>query len=901
MDTPSTSQETLIPFSLLSTSLFQRPRKSLTNTPNSSSPSVVRGHPIAVPQVPFTEILPPEDLLVKKETTDEQRLSLALPTHQHTTTTYALDSETEQTPPQMPVNSSYSRDPRNRHNYRESSMIFDSRPPKETLRCNDRVAMSVPPSDSRYLEHRHDDRNPYPNNPYNSNNNNNNNRDNRIQRNDNSRTWDSRSRDGDDRDRPSGSRGSDPFLQEQSRGGRNQHDAPPPSRTPQGRYDSHYDTRESSRPPERGRFFEGGSNKRRNESASPKPRKRTGSMTEDVRSGIAEVSLVRNRSPEPKPYSGPSNAASSHSQSSGDDSEYDRVRQRTAASSANPRSKPVFTLAATGANGSTDVDMSPRKPEFKTSSSKRKNKRRRTARETSGETSSSDSSSSESDSSSDESDAPRFNGASHLKLHGQINDLMLELERTRTKYAKYTEKAKASSKRIRNISKKLERRFRKMSERPAVSGGYETAVPERPMMVSRVSTDRVMQSTSTSSLSSKTLPAVLKNASSNGRSGSSRPRLAQYNDRVAVATSDVVETLTNVHADIRMKTFGRKPRCMLHHVPIAGPDMEEVMVTSALDGTIQLWDLERRRVANTIQKVATDMPWAEDMCWVGKNRLAVASAHKEGITMKHQLMLVHVEKTKPNSSVQWTVQKLDQKPHDHNKGGILCLSALTEDRSGLSLATAGMDKQIIRWKFTPPNSEGECLPSQQTLIHNKHTSTIQGLCYTPYNNVLFSGGCDCKVIGWDMERSEIVYDYKSKERGRINSITPNPVDPHLLLVCHATTNNQLSLHDLRQRFDDPVLRFGFECADNLSRQVMPSWHPGGAIVSCGTQSDPKINIWDIRWRDVHRGAGQSIDGQSKRVFKAAFHPTKPFITSMSADSSLAFIDFRLNPGTVVHR
>jgi hypothetical protein len=42
--------------------------------------------------------------------------------------------------------------------------------------------------------------------------------------------------------------------------------------------------------------------------------------------------------------------------------------------------------------------------------------------------------------------------------------------------------------------------------------------------------------------------------------------------------------LTNVHADIRNKTFGRKPRCMLHHVPIAGPDMEEVMVTSALDG-----------------------------------------------------------------------------------------------------------------------------------------------------------------------------------------------------------------------------------------------------------------------------------------------------------------------------
>ncbi|KAK3838242.1 MAG: WD40-repeat-containing domain protein [Linnemannia gamsii] len=886
MDNPSSSQANLIPFSLLSTSLFQRKRKSLTNSPagpsSSVSSPVIRGHPIVVPQVPFTDIIPPEDLLVKEENVDDQRLPFALPSYQRTTTINDSDSDTERNTTQMPVHNNHSKDTRDRHHYRESTMIPDGRPPKETPRFNNRVGMSVPPLESSYISQRRDDRHPYPNNSHS----NNIYRDNRLERN--------------DFDRRTDNRGPDPFLQEQSRVGRHHYDVPPPPLAPQRRYDNTYDASESSGPPERGRFFEGVSNKRRNESASPKPRKRTGSMTEDVMSGIADVSLVRNRSPELRPYTGPSKARSSQSQSSSDDSEYDRVRQRTAATSANPRSKSVFSTAATAGVNGMDVDMSPRKPEFRSSESKHKNKRRRTARETSGESSSSNSSSSESDSSSDESDAPRLTGASGLKLHGQIHDLMLELERTRTKYSKYAEKAKAASKRIRNISKKLERRFRDLSERPAISS-HETTASERPMMASRPSSDKVMQNTSTSSLSSKTSAAAPKSISSKGRSGPSRIRLAQYNDRVAVASLDVVETLTNVHADIRNKTFGRKPRCMLHHVPIAGPEMEEVMVTSALDGTIQFWDLERRRVTSTIQKGPTNMPWAEDMCWVGKNTLAVASAHKEGVPMTHQLMLVHVEKAKPNSSVQWTTQSLDQKPHDNSKGGILCLSALTEDRSGISMASAGMDKQIIRWKFTPPNSDGDCVPSQQVLIHNKHTSTIQGLCYTPHNNILFSGGSDCKIIGWNMERSEVVYDYKSKERGRINSLTPNPVDPNLLLVCHATTNNQLSLHDLRVRFDDPVLRFGFECADNLSRQVMPSWHPGGAIVSSGTQSDPKINIWDIRWRDVHRGAGQSIDGQSKRVFKAAFHPTKPFITSMSADSSLAFIDFRLNPGTVVHR
>ncbi|KAF9143024.1 hypothetical protein BGX30_001541 [Mortierella sp. GBA39] len=879
------SQPNLLPLTLLATSLFQRKGKSLTNnnSPNSSSsvpsPSS-RGTPIAVPQVAITEIFPPVDLLVKKENIDDHRRpSLALPPYHLPTIINDSESDKELGTIQMPVNNNNNNNSHDRRNLREKSMFLDSRPLKETPRYNDRVGMSVPPPDS------------YSNHPYN-----NKNSDVRLQRNDHSRAWEPRNRDWDERDRRSDNRGPDPFLQDQSRGGRSQYDAPPLPSTPQRRNDNPYDARESSRPPERGRFFEGGSNKRRNESSSPKPRKRTGSITEDVRSGIADVSLVRNRSLEP---------VSPQPSTDSGDSEYDRVQQEKVAAAFNNRSKSVLSGAAFEANGGTDVDMSPRKPQYKLPESKRRSKRRRTAaRETSGESSDSDSSSSESDSSSDESDAPRLTGASGLKLHGQIHDLMLELERTRTKYAKYCEKAKASSKRIRNISKKLERRFRDLSE--STAAGREIPSSERPTMVSRPSSDRITQHNASSSLPNKSSApssaASKSNSSfSNGRHGSSRPRLAPVNDRIAVAALNVVETLTNVHADIRNKTFGRKPRCMLHHVPIAGPDMEEVMVTSALDGTIHFWDLERRRVTSTIPKAPTNMPWAEDMCWVGKNTLAVASAHKEGVPMPNQLMLVHVEKAKPTSPVTWTIQSLDQKPHDTSKGGILCLTAMTEDRSGISLASAGMDKQIIRWKFTPANSDGDCVPSQQAVVHSKHTSTIQGLCYTPHNNVLFSGGCDCKVIGWDMERSEVVYDYKSKERGRINSITPNPVDPNLLLVSHATTNNQLSLHDLRQRFDDPVLRFGFECADNLSRQVMPSWHPGGAIVSSGTQSDPKINIWDIRWRDVHRGAGQSIDGQSKRVFKAAFHPSKPFITSMSADSSLAFIDFRLNPGTVVHR
>jgi len=169
-----------------------------------------------------------------------------------------------------------------------------------------------------------------------------------------------------------------------------------------------------------------------------------------------------------------------------------------------------------------------------------------------------------------------------------------------------------------------------------------------------------------------------------------------------------------------------------------------------------------------------------------------------------------------------------------------------------------------------------------------------------------------------MVRSEVVLEYKEKD-GRINSIQQNPVDPNLFLVCQALTCNQISLHDHRQRFERAVLCFGSDGADRLSKQIMPSWHPNGAIVSCGMQTESKINIWDIRWKDVRRGPRQSIDVHGmarcvffllcsfekkkcflltrydvvmvldKRVFKAAFHPRQSFITSMSAAGSLAFM------------
>ncbi|CAO3574319.1 unnamed protein product [Mortierella alpina] len=894
MDTPQADQNNLIPLTLLSTSVFQRAKR---NPPASAPPPAAAASPASPAQVRATPAPAAPDrerpTSVKKEpfekatvaTAADESQSQALIVRSEVSTAMpdaALSLEQER--PSMPRRGSGSsrtgRDEgldteRGRHN----RMGYDSHH-GEWRQGNypswrDRGSR-YPPGDRLDWDQR-----PYHGPPYSQ----------------------------EQRGRDSRHGMGDPFVQGQSRYGRDYYEG-----TTRRSFDANMDERygpldmmqrrqrhDDGRPP----FASSAPSKRRNESTSPEPRKRTaGSGGEDrgPRTGYAGAAM--DISPVTSPYAGSVQTISSLSSPGSEALAKDKITTRAIDGYASSPGK---------------SKSSSRKSTSKASASKSHKKHKRNNKGH-GSSSSSSASESDSDSSTDSEDSEdsdiedqRLAGSSDLKLHGVVSDLMLELERTRTKHAKYCEKVKTSSRKIRNILKSIQKRLRDLHDRAAI----DTAAPARPPMTSRkitaeklgsalpvTSKNPQQQSTTTSS----SVPSPSSAASSRKRRASQPGVSAQQSERVAVASRTVVETLTNVLADVRKGAFSRKPRSMILHSAVAGPDMEEVMVTSALDGSINFWDLENRRVMSTIHKNAISQPWAEDVCWVGRNVLAVASATKDGVLSKHQMTLVHVAKGKPQRSalglngpsLAWTLQSLDQKPHDSSKGGITCIASIAEDASGISLATAALDKQIVNWKFTPQNSDGDCVPIQQKLIHNKHTNSIQALCYAQHSHTLFSGGSDCKVVGWDMPRSEVVVEYKNTERGRVTAVMQNPVDPNLFLVCHAATDNQLSLHDSRQRFDNAVLRFGFPCADNLSKLVVPSWHPGGAIVSCGTQSEPKINIWDIRWKDVQRGAGQSIDVHDKRVFKAAFHPKRSFMTSMSADSSLAFIDFRLNPDTVVH-
>ncbi|KAF9166130.1 hypothetical protein DFQ26_008634 [Actinomortierella ambigua] len=413
-------------------------------------------------------------------------------------------------------------------------------------------------------------------------------------------------------------------------------------------------------------------------------------------------------------------------------------------------------------------------------------------------------------------------------------------------------------------------------------------------------------SNSSSNLSSSSSSLAAQANINLARRATERKNSVTGSGRFVLSSKPVVDTLTNLKIDLRSKAFARKPRSLLMYNPhLSGENLKDVMVTSSLDGNIQFWDLHSRRMASQLHKNQLQFPWAEDVCWVGKDLLAVASAYAQGQPQQRQLSLVHVNAVPASgrqgrATVSSVCQPVNAMPHD--KTGINVLASVDQFTDGsFVVATGGTDKMLYQWRFGAPDSDGDYVALDPQLIHSRHTSGIQGLCYSRFDNLMYSGGTDCRLVAWDMQHQWSVIDHRYHDRGRITHILPNPQDPRLFLISHADKANQLRLMDSRVGAQETVLSLGFPVQDNISRYVAPSWHPSGGLISCGTTSGTcKIHLWDIRWKNVERGPGQSINVHDKTILRAAFHPTHSMLASLSTDNTLAFIDFQLNPETVVH-
>ena len=92
---------------------------------------------------------------------------------------------------------------------------------------------------------------------------------------------------------------------------------------------------------------------------------------------------------------------------------------------------------------------------------------------------------------------------------------------------------------------------------------------------------------------------------------------------------------------------------------------------------------------------------------------------------------------------------------------------------------------------------------------------------------------------------------------------------------------QLLLFDIRLRQTE-IHAFGWkqESSESQSALINQSWSPDGWYLSSGS-ADPVIHIFDIRYHG--QNPCQSVQAHQKRVFKAVWHQTLPYLTSISSD------------------
>ncbi|ORX98168.1 WD40 repeat-like protein [Basidiobolus meristosporus CBS 931.73] len=510
------------------------------------------------------------------------------------------------------------------------------------------------------------------------------------------------------------------------------------------------------------------------------------------------------------------------------------------------------------------------------------------------DSSSDESSTSESDSEEAELSALSFNA---LKSQKEMHELLLKLERTRSKHARYLEKAKSEAKKIQKISRKLQQKFHSVcdqvntwSRNIQASGAGNNSNPSNKVSPPRASSSRLPSN----SHPVQSPPLLQHPLDSLVVSSPTKYRPTPKEEAEYDINSEMLDVISRTRTDMRTKAFTRKPRSLIYQTvkDYEGNQME-CLVTSSLDGEIQFWSPTMRKIVTRVTKQTLKKPWAEDICFVHPSIVAVASAKKDGELLENQLSFVHVLKAN-TSQISYRVQHSNSKPHSDR--GVSALCPIVSNDKEFMFSTCGSDKMVHLWKYKTPQNSGE--DAEQTgllLAHSRHTSAVHALCYEPEKRVLYSGGADCKFYGYSLETKNIVTEYKYPER--VNHVITHPTNPDLLLVCLSGKNDQLHIYDRRSN-NFSSLNFGFQQSDNLSRYMSPSFHPNGHLVAFG-QNEPKINIWDVRYIQQGRKSSQVLYLHERRILKSLFHPHQDTLISMSTDSSLAFTDFHMFENTVV--
>ncbi|OMO94736.1 hypothetical protein CCACVL1_05854 [Corchorus capsularis] len=320
-------------------------------------------------------------------------------------------------------------------------------------------------------------------------------------------------------------------------------------------------------------------------------------------------------------------------------------------------------------------------------------------------------------------------------------------------------------------------------------------------------------------------------------------------------------------------------QCYSNHIPsqhkrklrslALNPVNDQLFVTSALDGFVNLWQIQARGssasfLSTTDCASSQERRWPEDIAWHpdGNSLFSVYTADARD----SQISVLDLNKTKGRAHVTF----LEDKPHV--KGIINSIMFMPWENT--CFVTGGSDHAVVLW-----NERDNNVWKPKQLHRNMHSSAVMGVAGMQQKQVVLSAGADKRIIGFDVHVGRA--DYKHQIDSKCMSVLANPCDFNLFMVHAGAHERQLRLYDIRIRQTE-VHSFGWtqQSSESQSALINQAWSPDGLYLTSGS-ADPIIHIFDIRYNA--QKPAQSIRAHQKRVFKAVWHNSLPLLISISSD------------------
>ncbi|XP_076882655.1 uncharacterized protein LOC143531192 isoform X2 [Bidens hawaiensis] len=347
--------------------------------------------------------------------------------------------------------------------------------------------------------------------------------------------------------------------------------------------------------------------------------------------------------------------------------------------------------------------------------------------------------------------------------------------------------------------------------------------------------------------------------------------LREHKDLIQMVCSSSSPRIINCHTSNHIPSQHKRK---LRSLALC-PTNDQLFVTSALDGFVNLWQINAKGDRSSASLLSTaecastkQRRWPEDIAWHphGGSLFAVYSADGGD----SQISVLNLNKPKEKKRVTF----FEDKPHV--KG--IVNSIMFMPWEDVCFITGGSDHAVVQW--TEKNGEDSWKP--KVLHRSMHSSAVMGVAGMQQKQMVVSVGADKRIIGFDLQTGRA--DYKHQIESKCMSVLPNPCDFNLFMVQTSTPERQLRLFDIRLRRTE-IHEFGWkqESSESQSALINQAWSPDGYHLTSGS-ADPMIHIFDIRFNS--NKPSQSIKAHQKRVFKAAWHHSLPLLISISSDLNI---------------